>query len=91
MQQAHYDMGVVGLGVMGANLGLNIASRGHGVAGYDPDNTKAEAFARRGQAELGGIDGAETAASADIDTFVGALKTPRVLLLLVPANVVDSA
>ena len=91
MQHAQYDLGVVGLGVMGANLGLNIASRGHGVAGYDPDDAKAEAFAQRGQTELDGIDGAETAASTDIDTFVGWLKTPRVLLLLVPANVVDSA
>ena len=91
MQHAHYDLGVVGLGVMGANLGLNIASRGRGVAGYDPDTAKAEAFGQRGQAELAGIDAAETAASADIAEFVDALKTPRVLLLLVPANVVDGA
>ncbi|MEJ2630425.1 MAG: NADP-dependent phosphogluconate dehydrogenase [Acidihalobacter sp.] len=91
MQHAHYDLGIVGLGVMGANLGLNIASRGRSVAGYDPDSAKGQAFDRRGTSELGDIDGAETAASAEVEAFVSALKSPRVMILLVPANVVDSA
>ncbi len=33
-------MGVVGLGVMGANLARNIESRGFPVAGYDLDAAK---------------------------------------------------
>ena len=37
-------MGVVGLGVMGANLARNIESRGFPVAGYDLDAAKTQAF-----------------------------------------------
>jgi 6-phosphogluconate dehydrogenase len=37
-------MGVVGLGVMGANLARNIESRGFPVVGYDLDAAKAQAF-----------------------------------------------
>ena len=39
-----YDIGVVGLGVMGANLARNIESHGFPVAGYDLDAAKAQAF-----------------------------------------------
>ena len=39
-----YAMGVVGLGVMGANLARNIESRGFPVAGYDLDRAKTKAF-----------------------------------------------
>ncbi|APZ43325.1 NADP-dependent phosphogluconate dehydrogenase [Acidihalobacter ferrooxydans] len=91
MQSKHFDMGIVGLGVMGANLGLNIASRGRRVAGYDPDSAKAHTFGERGAAELDAASGAQTAGSARLEDFVNALKTPRVLVLLVPANIVDSA
>ena len=38
-------IGVVGLGVMGANLARNIESRGYRVAGYDLDPEKTAAFA----------------------------------------------
>ena len=39
-----YAMGVVGLGVMGANLARNIAGKGFPVAGYDLDAAKTKAF-----------------------------------------------
>ena len=39
-----YKIGVVGLGVMGANLARNIASKGFPVAGYDLDAAKTQAF-----------------------------------------------
>ena len=48
-----YAMGVVGLGVMGANLARNAESQGFPVAGYDLDAQKAAAFVagrRPGQA-----------------------------------------
>ena len=40
-----YTIGVVGLGVMGANLARNMESRGIAVAGYDLDPAKTQAFA----------------------------------------------
>ena len=39
-----YKMGVVGLGVMGANLARNIESKGFPVVGYDLDAAKTQAF-----------------------------------------------
>ena len=38
------NIGVVGLGVMGANLALNMERNGFRVAGYDLDPSKAQAF-----------------------------------------------
>ena len=40
-----YTIGVVGLGVMGANLARNIAGKGFPVAGYDLDAARTAAFA----------------------------------------------
>ena len=41
--QQQYEIGMVGLGVMGRNLVLNMADHGFAVAGYDKDQTKVEA------------------------------------------------
>ena len=49
-----YKVGVVGLGVMGANLARNMAGKGFPVAGYDLDAAKTRAFAA-GQPEESGI------------------------------------
>ena len=40
MKTQRYEIGMVGLGVMGRNLLLNIADHGHSVAGYDKDAAK---------------------------------------------------
>jgi 6-phosphogluconate dehydrogenase len=42
--QQRYEIGMVGLGVMGRNLVLNIADHGFSVAGYDKDVAKVEAL-----------------------------------------------
>jgi hypothetical protein len=42
--QQRYEIGIVGLGVMGRNLVLNMADHGCAVAGYDKDQTKVEAL-----------------------------------------------
>lgn len=39
-----YEIGMVGLGVMGLNLLLNMADHAFSVAGYDNDSTKVEAL-----------------------------------------------
>ena len=39
------DIGVVGLGVMGGNLALNMERHGFRIAGYDLDAAKARAWA----------------------------------------------
>jgi 6-phosphogluconate dehydrogenase len=73
------EIGMVGLGVMGRNLALNMADHGHSVAGYDKDLSRVEAL----QNETGDreIQGAET-----MEEFVGLLRTPRAVMMLVPAG-----
>src|SRR5450759_3716468 len=79
-----YEIGMVGLGVMGRNLVLNMADHGFSVAGYDKDPDKVEAL--RSESVGHGIYGA-----ADIKEFVGLLRRPRAVMLLVPAGApVDS-
>ncbi len=70
---------MVGLGVMGRNLLLNMADHGFSVAGYDKDPGKVEAL--RQEAENRGIRGA-----ADIKEFIGLLRQPRAVMMLVPAG-----
>src|SRR6187402_2936818 len=75
-----YKIGVVGLGVMGANLARNIASRGFPVAGYDLDVAKTQAFAA--EASSGSIIGSAAAP----DKLMAVLERPRRVLMMVPAG-----
>jgi 6-phosphogluconate dehydrogenase len=82
--QQRYEIGMVGLGVMGRNLLLNMADHGNSVAGYDKDATKVAAL--RQETEDRDIRGA-----ADIKEFIGMLRRPRAVMMLVPAGApVDS-
>ena len=44
MKTKSYEIGMVGLGVMGRNLLLNMADHGHSVAGFDKDATTIKAL-----------------------------------------------
>jgi 6-phosphogluconate dehydrogenase len=82
--QQRYEIGMVGLGVMGRNLVLNIADHGFSVAGYDEDHSKVEAL-RKESADRD-ICGAE-----NINDFISLLCPPRAVMMLVPAGApVDS-
>ena len=79
-------IGIVGLGVMGHNLALNMERNGFPVAGYDLDSTKVKAFLD-GPAAGKKIIGVDTPAA-----LMTALEEPRRILLMVPAgSPVDSA
>lgn len=70
---------MVGLGVMGRNLVLNMAGHGFSVAGYDTDRTKVDALLR----DAGGrtID-----AASNVFDFISMLRQPRSIMMLVPAG-----
>ncbi len=81
-----FEIGVVGLGVMGHNLALNIERNGYLVVCYDLDKEKTKAF-MEGPAAGKNIIGVESP-SALIDSLV----KPRTILMMVPAgDPVDSA
>jgi 6-phosphogluconate dehydrogenase len=44
MKTKSYEIGMIGLGVMGRNLLLNMADHGHPVVGFDKDATKVKAL-----------------------------------------------
>ena len=81
-----YKIGVVGLGVMGHNLALNMERNGFPVAGYDLDAAKTEAFLK-GPAAGKNIIGVASPAE-----LMAVLEKPRRILMMVPAGApVDSA
>src|SRR5438309_3057479 len=77
---AQFDFGMIGIGVMGSNLLLNMADHGYAVVGFDLKQERAdklEAAARPGTTVKG---------VTDIKKMVTALKKPRKIMMLVPAG-----
>src|SRR5664280_146316 len=82
--QQRYEIGMVGLGVMGRNLVLNIADHGFSVAGYDQDPNQVEAL-RKDSADR------DICGTDNISDFISKLRPPRAVMMLVPAGApVDS-
>ena len=69
-----FDLGIIGLGVMGQNLLLNIESRGFSVAGFDKDKSKITHHA------------GQIFETADLQEFISALQSPKVILFMIPAG-----
>ncbi len=80
-----YDFGLVGLGVMGRNFILNVADNGFTAFGNDLDEEKVNALIEEGG------DPKNVNADVDAGVFVKALKTPRKIMLLVPAGKIVDA
>ena len=80
------DIGVVGLGVMGANLALNMERNGFHIAGYDLETAKGQAFV------AGPAAGRHVELAPSPEGLMAMLKRPRRVLMMVPAGAaVDSA
>ena len=85
MEENKYDFGMIGLGVMGRNLLLNMADHGFSVIGYDTNPDKTKAF------ESSATEGTTVKGVNTLKEMIAHLKTPRKLMMLVPAgNPVDS-
>lgn len=85
MLMGTYDFGMIGLGVMGSNLLLNMADHGFSVVGYDKNIEKIKLLEDSAK-ENTEVKGVNTLAE-----MVNLLKRPRKLMMLVPAgNPVDS-
>lgn len=75
------DIGVVGLGTMGAMLAMNIADNGFRVSGYNRTASRLESFMEEAGDLAERITPCET-----LEDFVASLKTPRAIILMVPAG-----
>lgn len=79
MGTSEYDLGMVGLGVMGRNLVLNMADHGFSVAGFDTDAEKISQLEKEGsKLEVVGV--------RSVSEFVNLLKKPRAVMMLVPSG-----
>jgi 6-phosphogluconate dehydrogenase len=79
-----YDFGMIGLGTMGRNLLLNMGDHGVAGAGYDKDASKGKLLEE--EDKNGNLKG-----FSDVKDFVASLKSPKAIMMLVPAGkIVDS-
>ena len=76
----HADIAVAGLGVMGANLALNLADKGHLVAAYNRTTSVTYEFMAGEAGDLGVLP------ATSIEELVGMLSRPRVVLIMVTAG-----
>ncbi len=73
------DIGMIGLGRMGANMAERLIRGGHRVVGYDPNQKAREAAEEKGVVTV-----------EDVDRVPGALDEPRAVWIMVPAgDIVD--
>ncbi len=84
MNHPNFDFGMIGLGVMGRNFLLNVADHDFAALGLDLDQSKVDALSQE-------AEGRRIAGTTSMNDFVAQLKTPRKIMLLVPAgNPVDA-
>jgi 6-phosphogluconate dehydrogenase len=70
---------MIGLGTMGRNLVYNMSDHGYTVIGFDKNNSQVETLKKEA-----GND--KVFATSNLDEFLKALKTPKVIMMLVPAG-----
>lgn len=73
-------IGLIGLGVMGQNLALNIARKGYSVSVYNRTASRTEAFVRER------VNNEPITPAYDLQTFVQSLQRPRRIILMVQAG-----
>jgi len=75
-----YDIGLIGLAVMGRNLTLNMSDHGFSVAVYNRTFEKTNAFLKNS------AQGREIAGAASLEEFTALLKKPRKVMLMIKAG-----
>src|ERR1700728_3832522 len=80
MANTTFKFGMIGLGVMGRNLLLNMADHGFAVAGFDLDATKTSTL------ESSATPGTTVKGFNTLAEMVRALEKPRRMMMLVPAG-----
>ena len=78
--KGNFDFGMIGIGVMGSNLLLNMADHGYAVIGFDLKQERADKL------EAAAEPGTKVKGTTKVEEMVAALKTPRKIMMLVPAG-----
>jgi 6-phosphogluconate dehydrogenase len=73
------DIGMIGLGVMGQMLALNMERNGYRVAGFDLDGGKTQAF-------VGNHPGKNLVGCGTLEEVLDVLQEPRRIMMMVPAG-----
>jgi 6-phosphogluconate dehydrogenase len=73
------QLGMIGLGRMGANMVRRLMKGGHECVAFDMTPASVQALAKEG-----------ATGATSLDDFISKLKQPRAIWLMVPAAVVDS-
>ncbi|WP_317933167.1 NADP-dependent phosphogluconate dehydrogenase [Halioxenophilus sp. WMMB6] len=84
-QNNHTRVGLIGLGVMGKNLGLNLTDNQIQVVGFDTDPNKIDLFVEQEQRERQRAS-ARAFASSSLTDLLAQLPSPRTVFLSVPAG-----
>lgn len=84
MAEQKYDFGLIGIGTMGRNLVLNMSDHGYSVAAIDRNKEQVETLQKE-------TAGRNVLATTDMHEFINALKTPRAIIMLVPAGKIVDA
>jgi len=79
LKMKKYAIGMVGLGVMGRNLALNMESKGFPVAGFDVDPGK-----RNEVREI--FSATDNTVVESLPALIDALESPHVVMMMVPAG-----
>ncbi len=76
------DIGLIGLGVMGQNLALNIKRNGFLLAGYDSDEKRLKESGKK-------LKEKNIPVYYPLEIFVKNLKSPKKIIMMIPADQVD--
>ncbi len=79
MKKEKFDYGMIGLGTMGRNLVYNMSDHGYSVIGFDKNNAQVETLIKE-------VSNENVFATSNLNEFLKALKSPRVIMMLVPAG-----
>jgi 6-phosphogluconate dehydrogenase len=75
----NYEIGLIGLSVMGQNLALNIA-RNHSIAVYNRTESKTKDFMKNK------VENQEITATYELEDFISSLAKPRKIMLMIKAG-----
>lgn len=75
-----YNIGMIGLAVMGENLVLNIESKGFTVCGFDIDSNRMDQFSK------GRAQGKQIGFATSLEDLVQKLETPRKIMMMIRAG-----